>query len=162
MKIIKEHLRRYPAMQLQDLVKLVFQRTFGPEHMITNVDKSLVLLKKELAGVEFDPNAELAEDIGEQFVRIRLTAAKNLISAEKLNEIFVLSAQKRQNAVQDFEKTFELIKSDSSLPFPINEIDEYLEAYRAANYPAISHSDVYKREYEPHYRVVNKKFLNDI
>lgn len=37
------------------------------------------------------------------------------------------------------------------------EFDAYLEKYRAADYPSVSHSDAYRRAYSPAYRVVDSR-----
>ena len=40
-KILLAHLKQYPQMQLQDVVKLLYQSEFGGGHMITSPEKSL-------------------------------------------------------------------------------------------------------------------------
>ena len=39
--VLKEHLDRYPKMQPQDVVKLLYQGEFGPGHMIKDPAASL-------------------------------------------------------------------------------------------------------------------------
>ena len=46
-EILLEHFHRYPQMQLQDAVKLLYQSEFGGGHMITSPEKSLKSLEDE-------------------------------------------------------------------------------------------------------------------
>ena len=46
-EILLAHLKQYPQMQLQDVVKLLYQSEFGGGHMITSPEKSLDRLKEE-------------------------------------------------------------------------------------------------------------------
>ena len=45
-EILLAHLKQYPQMQLQDVVKLLYQSEFGGGHMITSHEKSLERLKE--------------------------------------------------------------------------------------------------------------------
>ena len=38
---VKKHLEMYPLMQPQDVMKLLYQRNYGPEHMITDSRQTL-------------------------------------------------------------------------------------------------------------------------
>ena len=38
-EILLAHLKQYPQMQLQDVVKLLYQSEFGGGHMITSPEK---------------------------------------------------------------------------------------------------------------------------
>ena len=49
-EILLEHFHRYPQMQLQDAVKLLYQSEFGGGHMITSPEKSLKSLEDEWKG----------------------------------------------------------------------------------------------------------------
>ena len=40
-EILLEHFHRYPQMQLQDAVKLLYQSEFGGGHMITSPEKNV-------------------------------------------------------------------------------------------------------------------------
>ena len=46
-EILLEHFHRYPQMQLQDAVKLLYQSEFGGGHMVTSPEKSLKSLEDE-------------------------------------------------------------------------------------------------------------------
>ncbi len=52
--ILLEHWSRYPEMEIQDLVKLVYQSEFGGGHLIQDGDESLRRLKAEYEGRQWD------------------------------------------------------------------------------------------------------------
>ncbi len=155
MEILTHHLSKYPEMQLSDSVKLLFQRTFGAGHMIKDENQSLLRLKEELEAVEADSSREIAEDIGGEFVRVHLAAVKDRLSAETLNKIFTLSANAETGGTEEFEKLLEPLKTSE-------ENIEFLEKYKAMGYPAMSHSEIYREKYAPHYRIVKKKYAQFI
>ena len=62
--IIIEHTKKYPQMQISDLVKLVFQSEFGGGHMIANPSDSLSRLYKEYEGLPETKLPVLYDKIG--------------------------------------------------------------------------------------------------
>ena len=45
--IIKEHLKMYPKMHIQDVAKLLYQSEFGGGHLIADEHRSLMRIKAE-------------------------------------------------------------------------------------------------------------------
>ena len=64
------HAGRYPAMEPQDAVKLVYQNEFGGGHLIASPAQSLERLRAEHGAAAHDPAVPLAEDIGDGMDRI--------------------------------------------------------------------------------------------
>lgn len=155
MEILTLHLSKYPEMQLSDSVKLLFQRVFGAGHMIKDENQSLIRLKEELEAVEADESREITEDIDGDFVRVHLAAVKDRLSAETLNKIFTLSANADTGGIEEFEKLLEPLKTSE-------ENIAFLEKYKAMGYPAMSHSEIFREKYAPHYRIVKKKYAQFI
>ena len=48
--ILLQHFDRYPKMEPQDAVKLIYQHAFGPGHLIRDEKKAFAFLQQELAG----------------------------------------------------------------------------------------------------------------
>ena len=117
MEIIKELFFSHSEEQLTDIVKLLFQRYFGPEHMIKNPASSLEWLEAELENVDYVKNTPLYEDIGGDFARINLAAVKGLLSSETVNRIFVISAAGERKPKEEFVKKLEMLKTCDFLPF---------------------------------------------
>ena len=46
-EIIREHIKKYPQMQVQDVAKLLYQSEFGGGHLIADANRSLERIKAE-------------------------------------------------------------------------------------------------------------------
>ena len=62
----------------------------------------------------------------------------------------------------DFLESVDIFRNmieDGELPFNLNEFDLYFNKYVDQGMPLVSHSEIYKNMYDPHYRVVHKKYF---
>ena len=48
---------------------------------------------------------------------------------------------------------------EGKLSFSLNEFDLYFNKYVDQGVPLVSHSEIYKNMYDPHYRVINRKYF---
>ena len=158
MDIVKQHFNLHPEEQLSDIVKLLFQRSFGAEHMINNPDASLERLINELDGIDYNEETPLYEDIGGDFARINLAAVKGKLKPETVNRIFVLSANGERNAKEALIKDLEALVEADFLPFSEEEKRNFVDEYVALGCPALSHSEAYRKKYAPGYRIARKKY----
>lgn len=139
--IINWHKSKYPLIQEQDIYKLVYQSFFASGHMIENKVTSLEYLENEMNSLD-DIYQDLYEEIGNGYVRLNLRPFKKYnLSIDYLNDAFVQSA-KVNNPLEDFNK---LIDKLGIYNFKDN----------------VHHSIIYKDNYKPNYRVINKEFIND-
>ena len=85
--ILLEHYQKYPQMELNDFIKLIYQNSFGPRHM-HNPSKEDVLkyLDEEIKVVTNE--TEIIEDIGNGYVRVYLSKETNI---EKMSNDFLNS-----------------------------------------------------------------------
>ena len=150
---LKEHLKRYPLMQLEDILKLHFQGVLGPGHLIS--DKELVnkrLLKEYEECKDLTFKYSLIEEISDEYVRVYLKPYyeeyKTFIS---LVEAFYKSA----NEVKSKEEFIKVLQ-DLNQELKDERIDLYLQR---DNY-LISHSETYRNNYHPHYLVISKKYID--
>ena len=160
-QILRQGAARYPEMAPEDGVKLLFQNEFGGGHLIADPMGSLAGLRAEYAGVEREPGAPLAEDIGNGMVRVHLRGLDEAVHPlETLNEDFVRSARLHTGERERFLEKLALLKEltrQGVFPFSQEELEEYLKGYLAAGCPPVSHSKGYRVAYRPAYRVVEKK-----
>lgn len=158
--ILIENARRFEHMQPRDAVKLVYQSTFGPGHMIKEPEQARKRLRCEMQALSPD-SQPLSEPIGGGFVRVNLRAAKREgLSPETLGALFVQSAQEAQ-AAQKKELPLLLLRqlaAEGVLPFGAGELEDFLAQYCASGCPALSHSEDYRAAYAPAYRVVCAKY----
>lgn len=159
-QVILDQQKRYPKMLLVDLVKLIFQNEFGNGHFIANEEASLARLQEEFAGVEKGKGG-LFEPIGNGLTRLNLKALAGTLPLTIVNRFFVLTAQSVRGSVQGFEKKLQVLKDlcqEGVLPHDPEKLANYLETYRKAGYPPVSHSQVYGESYNPSYRVLKSDF----
>lgn len=160
------HQQRYPRMQIQDLVKLVYQNEFAGGHMIADAESSLQRLRAEcqaLAGnCDGVKPGEVFIGIGNGLCRLQLAALGGTgIRLTTVNQFFVNTARSRRGDLASLEQKLEVLRAccqAGSLPHSPADLDEFLLTYRAQGYPAISHSAVYRDHYKPAYRVVDSVY----
>ena len=159
--ILITHAKRYPLMQPCDAVKLIYQNEFGGGHLIRDEQACLNYLRREYADLEKDPTAPLYEDIGNGIVRVNLAAVKPE-DLEQLGRVFIDSAAKHKGMLESFLnklKVLETLTAEGVFPFDTNALSAYLYEYKAAGYPAVSHSPKYREVYNPAYRIIRKAYF---
>ena len=159
--ILIAHAKRYPLMQPTDAVKLIYQNEFGGGHLIREVEACLNYLRREYADLEKDPTAPLYEDIGNGIVRVNLAAVKPE-DLEQLGRAFIDSTANHKGMLESFLnklKVLETLTAEGVFPFDTNALSAYLYEYKAAGYPAVSHSPEYRQAYNPAYRIIRKAYF---
>lgn len=150
--ILNIHFKKYPFMQAEDIYKLAYQFYFGPAHFINDKAKAynfIINKAKECTSKEIE-----VVDLGE-CARYSLINDKEYL--DKLFNAFYESAKVSEKPLDGFIKILEIC---------INYLKEKEEVYdkfllllkrmEELNYPAISHSQIYRDNYNPHYRLVKK------
>ena len=157
--ILIVHAKRYPLMQPTDAVKLIYQNEFGGRHLIRDEQACLNYLRREYADLEKDPTAPLYENIGNGIVRVNLAAVKHE-DLEQLGKAFIDSAAKHKGTLDSFLNKLEVLRklaNEGVFNFDTNALSSYLTEYKAAGYPAVSHSPEYRQAYNPAYRVILRR-----
>ena len=164
---MKEYLfrqiERYPEMQVEDAVKLLYQSEFGGGHMIKNPHASLKWIREEWGQIKGQKQADCireqeipdCEEIGDGMCRMNLQVLGKGFAPETLNQIFVQTADRKIGKISSFEKKLDMLRDCSKkgeVPFAPEQVESYLEDYRRKGYPPVSHSERYRRLYHPAYR----------
>ena len=162
-KIIKEHVERYPHMQIQDVAKLLYQSVFGGGHLITDPSKSLKRIQEEYHSILMQDasTSPVIESIGNGMCRIYISSISNGLCTNVLNEIFIRSAAHQRGTIKELElKIQHCLEAfqNGQLPFSADIATEYFENWKSQGYPAISHSDTYRENYAPAYRVIEESY----
>ena len=153
--ILLEHYQRYPQMQPQDAVKLVYQNEFGPGHLINDIDKAKAYLMNEVSQVQ-GIEQEFIVSIGNGLIRYSVCG----LSEEKclwLVGQMVLTAQNHVGQLSTFKeklKSLVELKELGYFQFTMDDLMQYLKDYQEQGFPMVSHSDHYRELYHPHYRVI--------
>lgn len=159
---LKLHINRYPNMKPCDAVKLIYQNEFACGHMIEDEESSFNFLTQEYERIEYSQNEIMFEDIGNGYARLNLRGIdKNLLPLSLVNKIFVASSKVTGCKTQFEEKLMTLMElaKQGEFSFGIDELSQYLEEYKKDGYKAVSHSEEYRNEYDPHYRVINSNYI---
>jgi hypothetical protein len=167
--ILLSHYKRYPLMEVEDYIKLIYQSTFGPYHFQGNPNYKNVSSRIESELSQITSSYNLIEDIGNDYVRVHLGAIKeNRISIDEVIEAFINSMNDYLNvdsATINFMLGINYLKiivtdvqNETKAKESILKIDEYLKS----GIRPIHHSQTYRDNYYPHYRVIAKKHLIDI
>ena len=154
--ILITHANRYPLMQPQDAIKLIYQNEFGGGHLIRDEEACLNYLRREYADLEKDPSAQLYEDIGNGIMRVNLAALREE-DLEQLGKAFIDSAAKHKGTLDSFLNKLEVLQtltSEGVFAFDLDALNAYLSEYKAAGYLAVSHSPEYRQAYKPAYRII--------
>ena len=157
-EILRDHARRYPKMEPTDAVKLIYQNEFGGGHLIRDGEAVLRYLRAEYNTVSHNPAARREESIGNGIVRVHL-AALTPEEVEELGRAFLHSAAIHQGSRPRFlEKlaVLERLAGEGIFGFSPEALEAYLQGYRDAGYPMVSHSQAYREAYHPAYRIIRK------
>lgn len=152
-------------MQPQDAVKLVYQSTFGAEHLIRDVKKAGDMLRSEMEILSPDPDGALYEPIGNGLCRLNLRPclAKGISDADILK--LFLSAGETKGDKKEFRKNLRILQKmaeQDETPFDAAELDYFLILYEEKGYPAVHHSAQYNNAYKPAYRIVPQHQLKSM
>ena len=161
-QILTSHAAKYPLMQPCDAVKLIYQNEFGGGHLIKDESSSLLRLEEEFSVINsctYSGNVT-AESIGNSHSRLYLSG----IDTDKLplfyfNRIFATSSEMSRGSIEAFitklDMLLNLSKQQDVFNFSYDDLAAYLDEYSRMNYPMVSHSEIYRRNYSPAYRVIN-------
>jgi hypothetical protein len=159
----------HPRAELIDYYKLFFQAISGPGHLINNAEEARNYLSEEIRVME-DSEEPLFQDIsydGNDFCRVSLqTVRDNLISEKDFFERFFESAMNKLDNISmlnvwvEIEQLiYKLNVVGSGYDFQRKELDTLLKM-RETFIPR--HSETYRNEYKPHYRLLRNEYLKDI
>lgn len=157
--ILRDHLSRYPAMQIQDVYKLLHQAALGSEHAVSNSESARKWLTRELAEMGEGPTEPLFDPIspGGEIARVHL---RPFIGAghnpDVLLDAFICTANEYHGNVRQFEKFWQAVETTAI--FPIDKTNEFFQSMKAQNFPAVHHSPEFEQLYRPAYRVVASTF----
>ncbi len=160
MQILEEHFRAYPAMRPTDVIKLLYQRACGGEHIAPDVARVQAYLEKEYAAILQTANVPRVEPIGGGIVRLYLDGVPQT-SLGTVARLFVRGAvcHKKDLAALDGDLVrVSNLAQCGQTPFSAEEWESALAAWRAAGCPSVHHSDAYRAAYTPAYRVIPASF----
>lgn len=164
-QLLSSHLERYPAMQLDDIYKLLHQAALGPGHAVKDAAAARAWLEKEAAELgagPVEPEKDLISPDGRLarvHLRSWLAAGKSL---DDLNFAFVGTANSyppSRDRLEKFCGCLGDLAGTGGIPFARQEVVAYFDRIAQASYPVVHHSKAYSDAYKPAYRVVDVTLL---
>ena len=158
--LLARQLARFPAMEPQDVYKLLYQATMGSRHAGLDSAMAAQWLEREVRelGPALDEPATDTISADGRMVRVNLRpylAAGGDRAA--LLRAFVRTAREFRGSTADLRRQLgyvERMASDGEIRLPAGALRRYFARMRAAGYPAVEHSSAYAAAYRPAYRVV--------
>ena len=155
--LICDALEKYPLSEPQDIIKLLYQREFGPAHAIQDPERALNWVREEYASVVQEEGLPF-EYIGNGWARLDLKRLDaNGIAPEKAAEWFVKSAEPAGDKTA-FAEMLSKLASDPRAEELLPGIKAFIAYYLTLGCPAVHHSEEYRKAYSPAYRVVREQF----
>lgn len=164
--LTSQHIARYPNLELKDLYKLLHQSALGASHAnaADNIlEKEFNLELDNLIGVDVEPTIDPISPDG-KIARIHLRSYLNQgYAKDDLLTAFIRTANARDGSKEKLKKFCNCLRDLSrakQLPFNPEDTDAFLNDVENKDYPTLRHSDIYKKEYEPSYRIVRLDYLS--
>lgn len=165
-KLIDTELNLYPCAYAQDLLKLLYQATYGPQHAVQSPKKLLQWLTNEIAELkEGSKEALLFQSLTLHYPMGRLYLGPAIAKGYSINtihEAFLTSCVEpippcplswNEIIIMAY---FELKKREKNLQE--NLLSEFILLSHQTNGP-FHHSEEYKKRYQPHYRLITQKSM---
>jgi len=167
-KLILSHIKMRKDMTERDIYKMLYQANIGNAHILKDVNELKKRLIEELDTVNPNQKEPLLENIStnDKIYRVNLRHfKKKKLSVESLFQVVTESAEviipNIQNLIKEWQFFKELIE-EKFFKFDINSLRIFDEEIQIRNYPVITHSDKYKKMYNPSYRVVHIEIFEKV
>jgi hypothetical protein len=159
-QLLSAHLSRYPAMQLDDVYKLLHQAALGPGHAVDNPAAARKRLDEEMAALA-DGCIEPAQDIISPDGRLARIHLRRYLAdgsdREALLRGFIDTANSYPPSPEKLQKFCGCLgdlAASGGIPFAREEVLDYFAKISRDGYPAVHHSAAFRNAYRPAYRVV--------
>ncbi len=155
------HACRYPALLPQDILKFLYQATFGCEHLLSSSAGAEEALYKEASALKMG-GEPLIEPLGERYSRVHLSYLSSGLSQKNLASLFFLSAKDEKGEEQELRAKLSEARrlSEAGLfPFSLDEFDRAVKEWERTGFPSLHHSEKFREAYRPAYRVISRRYI---
>jgi len=158
---LQQHCEKYPKLTVTDLFKFIYQSSFGCEHLVSDVASVKAYLCKEAETAQ-PATGDLIEPLDGEYCRVHLDYLKEGLNADTFAKLFVLSGSHVTDGKEQLEEKLSVLlelAQSGALPFSVEEVEEALKKWRSEGYPACHHSEGFRAEYAPAYRLMKKEYV---
>ncbi len=155
-ELLINHYKTYPNLEPEDIFKYIYQSSFGCGHFVSDEASALSFIEKEYESLSKAEQPK-TEQLDGRYCRISLSHLNNGLKAETLAKLFCASSKAESDGLSLLEQKISIAQqlvTNRVLPLDKETFDKKLELWKASGYPALHHSDSFRREYKPSYRVV--------
>lgn len=160
--ILAYHIAHYPLMRVQDAFKLLYQNEFGCGHLVRDEEHMLARLQQECFSLLPDASVPFTEMLGNGLCRLNLHAVEHSErTLAAVNRAFFATAGAVHGNLQSYIKKLNQLPvfvREGLLPFSEEELLLSLSQYAQGGYGMLSHTEEYRREYSPAYRVMKCEY----
>ncbi|MGQ4807839.1 hypothetical protein NKDENANG_01201 [Candidatus Entotheonellaceae bacterium PAL068K] len=156
--VLRRQYHTHRAIAPQDIYKLIYQRVFGPEHLIDDLGaahEQLYLEVLRLSGRAVV--GPLLEPLSPLLCRVNLQPfIQGGGSIEPLWQAFRHTARAFQpGSLVDVQRTWSLfVATPWAQPYGTERLEQFWLRMATADFPPVHHSHDYAKANAPHYRVV--------
>ena len=167
LKLLKQHLSWYPLMELRDIYKLLYQGVMGSEHLLSSEEEFTRYLRDEFEQIQPDPILRLLEQIRADGILLRLNLRRyksRQLMLDVLPPFLIKTAQLITGTKVELRATWKifvlLCHQGQFINFSPITVDRFSRRLDELDYPAMHHSETYKREYQPAYRLISTSYIH--
>ncbi len=159
-QLLSAHFERYPAMQLDDVYKLLHQAALGPGHAVDNPAAARNRLDQELAVLGEAPDELLQDVISPDGRLARVHLRPYLASGGDPGVLLCAFVETANSYPASPDKLAKFcgclgdLAAAGGIPFAREEVLAYFSKIARDGYPVVHHSEAFRRAYHPAYRVV--------
>ena len=158
---VRTQLSYHPRLQPMDMIKFLYQSTFGAEHLLKETDYAKRMFDEEWEQTPAN-NQPLTEPLFQGYVRVNIGACK----FQNLDKNVVWTAFWKTATVRSgkddtyfWKLTDWVTEAFEQLPFAFSK-DEWtdtVQEYMNNGVVAVHHSQMYRTLYQPAYRVIQQE-----
>lgn len=160
-RLLRMHYQQYPCLQIQDVLKFLYQSSFGCEHLVSSLESAIERIGEESRSCPHESSV-LIDMLDGEYSRVHLSYLARGLRVETLGRLFFASSHKEIQGGLALEKKLNLAKKlvcERVLPFSPDEFEEAVREWKARSYPAVHHSDSFRLNYRPAYRVIANRYV---
>jgi hypothetical protein len=166
LQLLRQHLGWYPQMQLEDVYKLIYQAVLGSEHLVSSAEQFSHYLELEFQHLQPDPHQQLFEPLRTDgsLLRLNLRPYKSRhLNSSALIHPFLMTAKLASGTRAELEATWQafsqLCHPGKLAVFDTTGLHQFTQLLEQQGYPALHHSETYRRLYQPAYRLISASLI---
>lgn len=152
------------CLEISDLFKFLYQSCFGCEHLVSNYDDALKRIIEEAKLCESDDLPDV-EYLDGEYCRVHLKSLNTKDLLEWLCRTFIDSSKIHSEGEKRLEEQLKMLLRYSEtgiICFDKDILEQEISKWRKQGFPPVHHSDTFREAHHPAYRVILKKYLNEL